>query len=217
MTILNFILIIAGWLILIFLLASICKTLYPIKKELPRKIIHIGTGPIIALACWFDIPKNLVLPIASIITIGLFINYQFRFIKAIEDIQRKSFGTILYGSSITLLILLFWPKYCIAITSGILVMAFGDGLAGLIGKELTSKRWKILGQEKSIAGTSTMCVITISILSLIALITNISISPIEIIAIGLIATGLEQISIWGIDNLTVPISVTLAWISISSI
>ena len=47
--------------------------------------------------------------------------------------------------------------------------------------------------------------ITISIISST---NNLGIEPLEIIVITLVATFLEQISPWGIDNLTVPIGVT---------
>ena len=217
MKIINSVFPVFGWLILVFVIALICKNQFPQKKELIRKIIHIGTGPIIPIAWWIGLSKDVALFIAIIITIGLILNYQFRLISAIEDIERKSYGTIAYGLSITLLILLFWPKYIEAITSGILVMSFGDGLAGIIGKEMKSKNWQILKQRKSIAGTTTMALTTLFIIFVMTLITGANIAPIEIIFIGFLATGLEQISIWGIDNLTVPIGVALSWITITNV
>ena len=210
----NSILPIVGWLGIIFAIGFFCKNQFPAKRELTRKIIHIGTGPIIPLAWFCNIHQAVALSIAIIITIGLFINYQFRLINSIEDIERKSFGTIAYGISITLLILFFWPDNIEAITAAILVMAFGDGFAGLIGKEVKSKSWKILGQRKSIGGTSSMFAISLLVIFGITLITGTNISPVEIIGIAILATSLEQISVWGLDNLTVPIGVALAWLSI---
>ncbi len=205
------------WLVIVFIIAIICKKQFPSHKELTRKIVHIGTGPIIPIAWWCNISQTLALSMASIITIGLFINYKFRLINSIEDIERKSYGTIAYGISITLLILFFWPQNIEAITTGILVMAFGDGLAGLIGKEVKSKTWKILGQKKSMIGTFSMWIISILVLYIITLISGANVSNMEIIVIGTLATVLEQISIQGIDNLTVPIGVALAWVSITNI
>tara|TARA_Y100001968_G_scaffold174755_1_gene160175 strand:- start:96 stop:749 length:654 start_codon:yes stop_codon:yes gene_type:complete len=202
------ILIIALWIITILVVAFLCKRYFPKKEELSRKIIHIGTGPVIIIAWLFDIPKNIAFFSALVITITLGINYQYRLLPAIEDIERKSFGTIAYGISITLLLLLFWPNYASSISIGVLSMAFGDGLAGLIGRSINSPKWKILGQTKSIVGTSTM-LFTVAITSAtISSINNLNIQPLEIIAISLIATVLEQISPWGIDNITVPIGVT---------
>ena len=125
--------IIALWIITILIIAFLCKRFFPQKEELSRKIIHIGTGPVILLAWLFDIPKNIAFFSAFFVTLALGINYQFGLLPAIEDIERKSFGTIAYGISITLLLFLFWPRYASSISIGILSMAFGDGLAGLIG------------------------------------------------------------------------------------
>ena len=200
--------IIALWIVIILLIAVLCKRYFPKKEELSRKIIHIGTGPVILLAWLFDIPKNIAFSTALLITISLGVNYQYRLLPAIEDVERKSFGTIAYGISITLLLLLFWPRYASSISIGVLAMAFGDGLAGLLGRSINSPKWLILGQTKSIVGTLTMGSVVAITTSIISSTNNLGIQPLEILVISLIATFLEQISPWGIDNLTVPIGVT---------
>ncbi len=200
--------VIALWIITILVIALLCKQYFPQKEELSRKIIHIGIGPVILLACLFDIPKNIAFLSALFITIGLGVNYQYRLLPAIEEIERKSFGTIAYGISITFLLLLLWPRYASSISIGVLSMAFGDGLAGLIGRSINSAKWSILGQSKSVAGTLTMGTVVAITTATISSINNLGIQPVEIIVISLIATFLEQISPWGIDNITVPIGVT---------
>tara|TARA_Y100000766_G_scaffold33716_1_gene23509 strand:+ start:53 stop:706 length:654 start_codon:yes stop_codon:yes gene_type:complete len=200
--------IIALWIIIVLLIAFLCKRYFPKKEELSRKIIHIGTGPVILLAWLFDVPKNIAFFTAFSITIALGVNYQYRLLPAIEDIERKSFGTIAYGISITLLLLLFWPNYASSVCIGVLSMAFGDGLAGLIGRSVKSPKWSILDQTKSIVGTLTMGSVVAITTSIISSTNNLGIQPLEILVISLIATFLEQISPFGIDNLTVPIGVT---------
>ena len=202
------ILVIALWITIVLIIASLCKKYFPKKEELSRKIIHIGTGPVILLASLFDIPKNIAFLSALFITLGLGINYQYRLLPAIEDVERKSFGTIAYGISITLLLALFWPRYESSISIGVLSMAFGDGLAGLIGRSINSPKWSVLGQSKSIAGTLTMGSVVAITTATISTINHLEIQSIEIIIISLTATFLEQISPWGIDNITVPIGVT---------
>ena len=202
------IIVIALWITIILLISFVCKRYFPDQEELSRKIIHIGTGPVILLAWLFDIPKNIALLFASLITVALGVNYKFRLLPTIEDIERKSFGTIAYGISITLLLLLFWPRYAASISIGTLSMAFGDGLAGLIGRSINSLKWSILGQTKSLIGTVTMGSVVAMTTQIISSTNNLGIEPLEIIFISLIATFLEQISPWGIDNLTVPIGVS---------
>ena len=202
------IIVIALWITVILIIALLCKRLFPQKEELSRKIIHIGTGPVIILAWLFNIPKNIAFFSALFVTISLGVNYQYRLLPAIEDVDRKSFGTIGYGISITILLLLFWPRYQLSIAIGVLSMAFGDGMAGLIGKSINSPTWSILGQTKSVAGTFTMGFIVAITIATISSLNSIEVQPVELIFIALIATFLEQISPLGIDNLTVPIGVT---------
>ena len=207
----NSISIIIGWIAIVLLAATLCRHFFPTQKELSRKIVHIGTGPIIPFAWWLNIPADVAITASVLITVGLFINYQLKWLPAIEDIQRQSYGTVAYALSITILLILFWPQGAAAISAGILVMAFADGFAGLIGRQIKSPHWMILGQRKSVAGTITMALVGLLMLLLIAICNDMPIYPIKLIMITSLAVGLEQISIWGIDNLTVPISVAFAW------
>ena len=188
-----------------------CKARWPSQGELSRKIVHIGTGPVIPLAWWLNIQGNIAIPIAIFITLGLFINHHWRFIPSIEDVKRQSYGTITYGFSLTVMLIIFWPANAACVCAGILVMAFGDGLAGLIGQNIKSPSWKIFNQRKSFAGTVTIGIVSIIILLALSIVTKIPIQPIKLLVIAGLAVGLEQISKWGLDNLTVPIGVAYAW------
>ncbi len=196
--------------------AVLCRKLFPEQKELSRKIVHIGTGPVIALAWVFQVPAELAIPIASFITITLIINHQLKLLPALEDVNRKSFGTIAYGLSITFLLIFLWPENAAAVSAGVLVMSFGDGLAGLIGRQLRSPNWLIFNQRKSLAGTLTMGLTGAFVLMLIRSISETSIYPLPLIAIVCLAVLLEQIGPWGIDNLTVPIGVSYGWLWLSN-
>ncbi len=203
--------IIFGWLLIILFSSLLSAKFFPEEKELSRKIVHIGSGPIIALAWWFNLSRNLVVPLACLITLGLFLNYKFRVIKSIEDIGRKSFGTISYGASISFLSILFWDNYPSAVIAGVLVMSFGDGFAGLIGRKIKSPTWIILDQTKSIVGTLIMGITGIIVLLLVNQMFDSNLTLIDILKVTSLAVILEQISPFGIDNITVPIGVALAW------
>ena len=171
----------------------------------------IGSGPIVPLAWWLEIPSKIAIPIACCITIGLIINYRFNLISSIEKISRKSFGTIAYGLSITILICLFWSESPSAVTAGVLVMAFGDGFASLLGTKIKSPNWRVFGQRKSLVGTMTMGLMGAVILFATNQVLGAPLSHIAILGITSIAVILEQISSLGIDNLSVPIVVAISW------
>ena len=99
---------------------------------------------------------------------------------------------------------LFWEQDPLALTAGFFIMTLGDGLAGLIGKNFKSRSWKIFNQKKSILGTTTMFLISLLVISTLGYKNNVDFSY-YYFGIALLATLLEQISIIGIDNLSVPI------------
>ena len=191
--------------------AVLCRRLRPNQRELSRKIVHIGTGAVVPLAWFFKIPFVVALPVAAVITVVTTINPQWRFIPAVEDVDRNSYGTIAYGIAITTLLLLFWPTRADAVSAGVLVMALGDGLAGLIGRNVASPKWVLFGQTKSSVGTMTMAVVSGLVLIGLARWSGADLSLPAALGMVAIATGLEQLSWSGLDNLSVPLSVGVLW------
>ena len=148
-------------MLLVISAALICRKRWPEQQELSRKIVHIGTGPIVVLAWWLAIPAFVAVPVAIAVTVITAVNHRLQLLPAVEDVDRNSYGTIAYGLAITLLLLMYWPERADSVCAGVLVMALGDGLAGLIGREVPSPRWSILKQTKSVAGTATMLVVSL--------------------------------------------------------
>ena len=192
------------YIVFIFLISKLLKNFYPNNQELLRKIIHIGMGPLIPLAKFLEIEQSAAQYFAGGMSILIVINYIYKLFPIIEDIDRKSFGTFFYCFSLLILISLFWEKDPLALTAGFFIMTFGDGLAGLIGKNFKSKSWKIFNQKKSIIGTTTMFLISFLVVSILGYKNNLDFNY-YYFWIALLATVLEQISIIGIDNFSVPI------------
>ena len=205
----NFLLI-GVYIVFIFLISKLFKNFYPNNQELLRKIIHIGMGPLIPLAKFLEIEQSAAQYFAGIMSILIIINYIYRLFPIIEDIDRKSFGTFFYSLSLFILITLFWNKDPLALTAGYFVMTFGDGLAGLLGKNFKSKSWMIFNQRKSTIGTITMFLVSFIVISFLGYQGNFNFT-VYYFFIALISTLLEQISIIGIDNFSVPIISALAF------
>ena len=199
------------WMAMVVAGAVLCRRLRPNQRELSRKIVHIGTGAVVPLAWFFGIPFVVALPVAAVITVVTTINHQWRFIPAVEDVDRNSYGTIAYGIAITTLLLLFWPTRADAVSAGVLVMALGDGLAGLIGRNVASPKWVLFGQTKSSVGTMTMAVVSGLVLIGLARWSGADLSLPAALGMVAMATGLEQLSWSGLDNLSVPLSVGVLW------
>ena len=186
------------YLFLIFLISIVFKKYNEDNKEIVRKIIHIGIGPLIPIALIFT----------GIVSLMVFINYNYKLFPTIEDVERKSYGTLFYCLSLFILIYLFWDKDPYALISGFFIMTFGDGLAGLIGKSFNSKSWIFFKQKKSLYGTITMFLTSFTVVCSIGYSQQNSLN-LNYFTIAFIATLLEQFSVLGIDNFIVPISSAL--------
>ena len=187
----------------IFLISIIYKKFTENNKEALRKIIHIGMGPLIPIAQYLQIDQNSALTFTAIISILILLNYSYKFFPSIEDVDRKSFGTLFYCISLFILIFFFWEKDPYALMAGFFIMTFGDGLAGLIGKNFKSKNWIFFKQKKSFFGTATMFLTSLLVVCSLAYIQEYNFN-INLLMIAFIATTLEQFSVIGIDNLLVP-------------
>ena len=192
------------YLFSIFLISIIFKKFNENSREIVRKFIHIGIGPLIPIAQFLKINQTSALIFTGIVSLIVFINYNYKLFPTIEDVERKSYGTLFYCLSLFILIYLFWDKDPYALISGFFIMTFGDGLAGLIGKSFNSKSWIVFKQKKSLFGTMTMFLTSLLVVFLIGYSQQNSFN-FNYFTIAFLATLLEQFSVLGIDNFIVPI------------
>ncbi len=196
------------YLFSIFLISIVFKKYNEDSREIVRKIIHIGIGPLIPIAQFLKINQNSALIFTGIVSLMVFINYTYKLFPTIEDVERKSYGTLFYCLSLFILIYLFWYKDPYALISGFFIMTFGDGLAGLIGKSFDSRSWIFFKQKKSLIGTMTMFLTSLIVVFSIGYAQQNNFN-LNYFTIAFFATLLEQFSVLGIDNFIVPISSAL--------
>lgn len=196
------------WIGLLLLVASLLSRFGTGNAEVIRKVVHIGTGNVILFAWWLHIPAFVGVGASILASIVTFLSYRFPILPGINSVGRKSLGTFFYAVSIGILVAWFWainrPQYA---ALGILVMAWGDGLAALVGQKFGKHPYKIWDNNKSWEGSGTMALVSFIVSSLIFLSVqgNIWQTWIVSIIVALVATTLEAFSVYGIDNLTVPL------------
>jgi phytol kinase len=183
-----------------------------------RKIVHIGTGNVILFAWWLDMPASVGITASILASAVTLLSYLFPILPGINSVGRQSLGTFFYAVSIGVLVACFWhlqqPQYA---ALGILIMAWGDGLAALIGQRFGKHKYQVFGAQKSWEGSFTMAVVSYIVCSLIFVFTlgNVWQTWLISLAVALVATCLEAFSLLGIDNLTVPLgSAALAFMLI---
>jgi len=99
-------------------------------------------------------------------------------------------------------------------------MAYGDGFAAIVGKNLKSKRYKLSDTKKSFAGSLTMFLIALILIGGYLYSVNSDVFwtsthwPLISIMMAFVVTGVEAFSGKGWDNITVPISTVLLLILI---
>jgi phytol kinase len=199
---------IIGYLGIIILLAEGLNRLIKADSEFTRKIVHIGSGNVILLAWWLNIPPSLIIKASLVASIMAIASYFIPILPSINSVGRQSLGTLFYAISIGILTAWFWglnqPQY---VAIGILVMSWGDGMAGLIGQNWGKHPYQLFGNQKSWEGSLTMAVVSFIVTSLILSFSygNIWQNWLLSLMVAIFATILETFSKLGIDNLTVPV------------
>ncbi len=201
-------LIVASIYILVIFLTS--KLFKKKGKEVTRKYIHIMLSNIwfISLAFFDNFIIAAILPMLFVIINSL--SYKYNLIKIMErEDKKEGIGTVYYAISLTILSLVtFYINKPILALPGILIMGYGDGLAAVVGQSIKSKSFNIFGSTKSIAGSTTMFIVSLIISVLIFAFIGVDYLIAKSILIAFIATILEAISVKGLDNITVPIIIT---------
>lgn len=202
-------LIVASIYILVIFLTS--KLFEKKGKEVTRKYIHIMLSNIwfISMAFFDNYIIAAILPMLFVIINSL--SYKFNLIKIMErEDKKEGIGTVYYAISLTVLSLVtFYINKPILALPGILIMGYGDGLAAVIGQKVKSKSFNILGSTKSIAGSATMLIVSLVISILIFSFIGIEYLILKAFLIAIIATILEAVSVKGLDNITVPLIITV--------
>lgn len=199
---------VVGWLGFVLLVAQMLHRVAPTSPEIVRKAVHIGSGNVILLAWWLDFPAVVGVAAAVLAAVIAVLSYFLPIMPSINSVGRHSWGTFFYAVSIGVLIAWFWPlEQPVYAALGILVMAWGDGLAGAIGQRFGKHPYKFFGQKKSWEGSLTMAAVSFGVAWLVLAGVEGSLWQTGIIAgaIAAVATALETLSFLGIDNLTVPL------------
>ena len=182
-------------------------------KEASRKFIHIMLGNWWFIAMYYFTNVWFAAFVPATVVIINYISYKKDLIKVMERDVQDGLGTVYYAISLLILVIVSFGVYKEPSLGLIpnLVMAYGDGLAGLLGRMIKSKRYKLSDTKKSVAGSITMFVISTLLIGGYLLYWHKEIFwstphwPLVAVLIGFAITAIEAISEKGTDNITVPL------------
>jgi phytol kinase len=186
---------------------------YPIQS---RKFLHIMTGNIA-----FILPLFQTSWIMAFIAAGPFILFTFLMspYSPMKSMRGKTseaghgLGLVYYAITWTVLAYVFFDTRVI-IAMGILAMSYGDGLASLIGLRYGKKKYCVFKDTKSYVGSAAMFLCTFLLLLIAMQFYSIPLSFRGIsylVCIAGIATVVEGMTPYGLDNLSVPFVVAVMY------
>ena len=191
------------------------KRLGEARSEVARKIVHIGVSN------WFFIYAYVfegdawpIVGLASFAVINMVLNLSGGLAKLMaQDSTKRNWGLVQYPVSIILLILIKKAGFgdMSAFGCAVLGMGYGDGLASLVGRHMDSPRlWK--DSKKTVAGSVTMAVVTFIVVLLVKTgygNADISTALLSAAACAVAAALVEAITPFGLDNISVPLTIYL--------
>lgn len=209
---------------LVFAVLGIAQALLQTRRvsaAVSRKLVHIGVAHWWFFALhFFDRWEFAIIAPVAFILINL-ASYLFRLLPAMEhEVRSKNLGTVYFPISLLILVLLGWagplPLWIAGL--GILVLGYGDGLAALIGEHFAERTFRIFGNTKSYLGSAVMFSASVAVVVVFVLLFGPQTAGGRLIttavATGAVATAVELLTPFGIDNLTVPVVTSLFYYAV---
>lgn len=200
-----------GGLALILLCEEITWRKKWLTGEYQRKLSHIMLGLFAATWPWF-LSWNQIKLFGLLALAFTLLNTNTKYFHYLGLVKRTTYGDIFYALAIAILPLLTTNKVFFAIA--ILHVAIADAMAAIIGTAFGMRyAYKILDQTKTILGTMTFWICSLLILGALLPFAweSADYRSYTVLLISLPPTMalLENLAVFGFDNLAVPLAVVL--------
>ena len=178
-----------------------------IHNELSRKFIHITVGSFVAF--WpFFLSWTQIRLLSVAFLIGVALSKYLGIFLAIHSVRRATLGEVFFALAVGVTTFVTHDKWVYA--TAMLQMSLADGLAAVIGVQYgKGNRYMVLGGLKSVAGTATFIVVSAGLLLVFGQTAGHALSAGRLVGITLVTTALENVAVWGLDNLVVPLVVAM--------
>jgi len=196
------------------LIAETLRNRFGWQPEFSRKLVHIMTGVMIFFTPFVFTSFKPLMWMALIFMLVTWLGIRTGRLKGIHDTERQSYGTVYYPLTFLILVLCFWESHKIVVISSMLILAFSDAAAAIVGENLRHPHEYRLGKDKkSLEGSAAMFIcsflIVFLLLPLMGKGDGLAVSWFSTawagLAAALVATALEALSSGGSDNLSAPL------------
>jgi phytol kinase len=200
-----------GVVFFLLLLAEFLRRMNFIKGELARKFVHMSVGTFVAFWPFFMTWQEIRIMCVAFIAVVI-IDRKLRVFKAVHSVARRTVGDILFPIGIGLATFVSSSPWIF--TVAILHLSVGDGMAAVVGNKYGKKySYSILHQKKSWAGSMAFWLVSLIIISALLLFMPVQLDHMAFAILFLLpvsAAALESLSIFGMDNITVPVFIAIA-------
>jgi len=194
--------------------AETLRKRFGLGGDFTRKAVHIGVGMwSVATLLLFTSWKWGIVPPLTFVVIN-YLSYRYEIFKAIESTERANLGTVFFPLSFAVLLGLLWRPGSpddagpLAV-SGLMALTWGDAFASIIGRRYGTRPYRFFGHARTMEGSLAMFIASsVSIALTLYFLAGRELH--ESIALAMIAAtvaaGVEAVSLYGSDNLTVPLA-----------
>ncbi len=207
-----------AYVVFLLILTELLTAKEKMSDATARKTLHILVGNVVLFLPYFE-SWWIVVVIPAVYVV---VNFLMSPHSPLEKLRLKTFeaghslGTVYYAASLLGLVILLWNDP-FGIILCFLPLAYGDGMAAVIGTRKPIRRYQTIGGSKSVGGT-----VAFVVFSAIALILSLGFSYSFsfnlvgiILAISVIAALIELVSPKGMDNLFIPIILGILYLGLN--
>jgi len=178
---------------------------YKLHSEFSRKFIHIIIGSFAAF--WpFYLAWHWIVVISVAFVVVVLVSKHLNIFKSIHTVERPTWGEAFFALAVGGLTFVTHQPWVYAVA--ILHMGLADGMAAITGVTWgKSTRYRVFGYHKSIVGSLTFFAVSVALLVGYSLVALHGLHPGLIIGLALSATVIENLGVYGLDNLLAPLLV----------
>lgn len=196
----------------IFLILIFSEYLWNTKRittrEASRKLVHMATGTFIAF--WpFFMSFAWIQALSVLLLVVVFASKRLHIFKSIHGVPRPTYGEVLFAVGIFLSATFAQTEWIY--TAAVLHLALADGIAALVGIRFIKRfSYTVFGQTKTIIGSLAFYLVSLAITTAVVVLDPVdygSTGQVIVIWLPVSATLLENIGVYGTDNLFVPVLV----------
>ena len=193
----------------ICLLAAFLLSRFGVKKAITRKLVHIFIGFEWVILYLFHGATYHFLIVCLAFLALLLVAYKKKLLQMISSDGDNAPGTVYYAVSMSLMALasLIDQRFILPFGLAVFVTSLGDGFAGLLGGLVKKHNPTVYKQKTLVGALANFVLSTATALAFMTIFEDMRLTPIHCLVIGALSVGIELISGFGLDNITLPLSV----------